>query len=254
MRLHEARRYIDEVSSELTSDNDRQFLSRVWATDFKYYLSRVSELGFTKLGTVLDLGSGFGQWSIALAETSSGVIGLDYSSDRTRIASGICQVIGKKNIRFTNGDMESLSFSDKSFDGVFCYSSIFLTNYRNSLREIYRVLRPGGRLYFCSNGLGWYLHNIIDGRNDANDFSSRDMGIQAISNSFAYYSTGNTNRPESIIMASKMVSPELEEMGFKILSVGPEGSVGRNKKERQSVYPTHMYGHENVWEILCMRT
>ncbi len=254
MRLSEARRYIDEVSSELTSDNDRQFLSRVWATGFNYYLSRVSEIDFTNLGKVLDVGSGFGQWSIALSETNNEVIGLDCSEERTRFASGICQAIGNTNVRFIHGDMESLPFSNQSFDGVYSYSSIYLSAYRNSIQEIYRILRPGGRFYLCSNGLGWYLHNILDGRNDANDYSSRDMGISAIKNSLTYYATGNTNEFESIIMASNMVKVELEDIGFKILAIGSEGSIGRKTKDIQSVYPTKMYGHENVWEILCART
>ena len=72
------------------------------------------------------------------------IIGLDFSArmlERARVK------FGRTNIRWTEGDAMHLPFADNTFDLV---TSAFgfrnLTNYADGLREIARVLKPGGQV------------------------------------------------------------------------------------------------------------
>jgi len=66
--------------------------------------------------------------------------------------------MGITNARFVRVPAAGpLPFEDESFDGVMAASSIEQTPVpREALREIYRVLRPGGRLRMDYEGLGYY--------------------------------------------------------------------------------------------------
>ena len=119
--------------------------------------------------------------------------------------------------------------------------------------EYFRVLKSGGTLYFCGNGLGWYLHNILDTHNDAADFSSRDAAIEALKNSLDYFNGNPMEVGSSIVLPSWIVRRELIDLGFEILDAGPEGSVNFDLHRRESFYPLQQYGQENMWEVLCRK-
>lgn len=51
------------------------------------------------------------------------------------------------NVRFTSGRAEQLPFADAQFDLVIARVSLAYTDIRESLREIYRVSKPGGKLW-----------------------------------------------------------------------------------------------------------
>lgn len=244
---------INSLAAGMESDNKRNFFCRVWKQDPTYYQRRIRALGLEGLGTVLDAGCGFGQWSAALSTLNKRVVGLDYDRLRVNAANQIIKFTGLTNVSFASGSVEDLPFAGGSFDGVFSYSVIYHTDYRRTLREYSRSLRHGGILYFCTNGLGWYLHNILDTHNDAADFSSRDMSVCALKNSITYYGVNSRESGSSIVMTSSIVRKELLELGFAILAMGAEGSIGRDTHRCQSFYPETLYGQENVWEVLCRK-
>ncbi|MBY0495490.1 MAG: methyltransferase domain-containing protein [Cyanobacteria bacterium] len=48
---------------------------------------------------------------------------------------------------------QTLAFADDSFDGVLCMNALHhLPSYLQALREIHRVLKPGGRVVFSEPG------------------------------------------------------------------------------------------------------
>jgi SAM-dependent methyltransferase len=54
---------------------------------------------------------------------------------------------------FVAGRGQSLPFRDETFDGVLCMNALHhLPSYAEALREIYRVLKPGGRAVFSEPG------------------------------------------------------------------------------------------------------
>ena len=55
--------------------------------------------------------------------------------------------------RFVAGEGMSLPFRDGSFDGIICMNALHhMDDYRAALAEMYRILRPGGRVVFSEPG------------------------------------------------------------------------------------------------------
>jgi ubiquinone/menaquinone biosynthesis C-methylase UbiE len=96
---------------------------------------------------VLDVGSGSGYFSRLLAERlpESQVTGVDI--DESRLAFARDKARGVANLSFQSGELCTLPFEDASFDLAYCrFVLLHLVDPREALREIARVLRPGGRL------------------------------------------------------------------------------------------------------------
>lgn len=103
---------------------------------------------------MLDLGSGLGVDSF-IAATYTGpkgkVIGLDISSKEVLHAQKRADDRGL-DIKFVNADMEEIPLPDGLIDvvisnGAFCLAP----NKEKAFKEIFRVLRPGGRMAVCTS-------------------------------------------------------------------------------------------------------
>ncbi len=105
---------------------------------------------------VLDLASGGGEPALALAAavgTNGHVTATDLAPEVLAIAEENAQKRGLTNITFQQADAEALPFPDRSFDRVTCrFGVMFFLNLGQALREIYRVLKPGGRVAFVAWG------------------------------------------------------------------------------------------------------
>jgi len=99
---------------------------------------------------VLDVGSGLGQLTIALARQPevSEAVGIDLSADLVEAARHQAETVGA-NARFLEMDAADLSpLADASFDVVVSTLSLHhWTEPQRALAEIRRVLTPGGRAY-----------------------------------------------------------------------------------------------------------
>jgi len=115
---------------------------------------------------VLDICCGTGDLTAALLHerpaNGEPVTGLDFSREMLGLAE---RKYAGANVRWVEGDAMALPFPDNSFDLV---TSAFgfrnLRNYAEGLREIHRVLRPGGRIGIleCNqpDGLGGTLYDL----------------------------------------------------------------------------------------------
>lgn len=100
--------------------------------------------------SVLDIGSGIGTASKRLLEQGNEVFSLDINYYMMQYAKK------KKNIKYPiNGSAETLPIKSNSIDVVLFLDVIEHLEHRDrALREIRRVLRPGGRLYLITcNGI-----------------------------------------------------------------------------------------------------
>ncbi|WP_345376120.1 bifunctional demethylmenaquinone methyltransferase/2-methoxy-6-polyprenyl-1,4-benzoquinol methylase UbiE [Frondihabitans cladoniiphilus] len=94
---------------------------------------------------VLDIAAGTGTSSAAIAKSGAEVVALDFSA-------GMVEVGRKRQpaIEFIVGDAEKLPFGDDEFDAVTISFGLRNVNKpKTALAEMFRVLKPGGRLVIC---------------------------------------------------------------------------------------------------------
>jgi arsenite methyltransferase len=108
---------------------------------------------------VVDVGSGAGLDALIAAsavEPGGAVIGVDMTDEMLRRARENAALVGASNVEFRAGLAERLPVSDGWADVVLSNGALNLcADKRAVFDEIWRVLRPGGRLQFAdiANGL-----------------------------------------------------------------------------------------------------
>ncbi len=109
-------------------------------------------------GVALDIGCGPGQMTVALAQmTELHVIGVDIEPEAIEVAGGHSQEAGLADrCRFVCADAHSLPFPDNYADLIVSRGTLpFLRDQALAIREVYRVLKPGG-VAFLGGGMGRY--------------------------------------------------------------------------------------------------
>lgn len=95
--------------------------------------------------SVLELGCGTGYFTRELVKTGGRITAIDISEDLLNIAQ---QSVSGKDVTFIIENAYAMSFLDLSFDVVVGSSVLHHLDLDKALHECYRVLKPGGFLYF----------------------------------------------------------------------------------------------------------
>jgi SAM-dependent methyltransferase len=104
---------------------------------------------------VLDVGCGPGNFTRRFASAAGDglVVGVDAS--RTMLARAVRETHAV-NVAYVRADASALPFRDTSFDAVCCFAALYLIEEpMTTVRELVRVLAPGGRLALlasCNRG------------------------------------------------------------------------------------------------------
>ena len=161
---------IKKTYASVSQEPEKDFVfptGRAWAEDLDYppELANVPEsavqsfagvanpfsLGRLEPGErVLDLGSGAGTDSLVAAQMvgpEGRVTGIDMTPEMLAKARAAAAELGTENVEFVEGEVEQLPFPDGSVDVVISNGVIDLIPDKNAVfAEIFRVLRPGGRM------------------------------------------------------------------------------------------------------------
>jgi ubiquinone/menaquinone biosynthesis C-methylase UbiE len=110
----------------------------------------VERLALSGGANVLDVGCGTGASALPAAEAvgpNGFVIGVDLSSRLLDRARAKATARGFTNVDFRLADMTSLGYPDSRFDAVVSVFSIFFVpDMEGLVRELWRMVRPGGKL------------------------------------------------------------------------------------------------------------
>ncbi len=183
--------------------DDSHVADRGWVFDF------VKTLGLGKCchprGRVLDFGPGDGWPSLVIAPFCESVTGVDSSPRRVETCRANAARLGIENTGFVHVPAgEPLPFDDGSFDAVAAASSVENTpDPRATLAELYRVLRPGGRLRLYYEGLNQYR----DGR-------ERELWISAGCGGGSFFIVYDRHIDEELVFLYRL-SFELPEAELK---------------------------------------
>lgn len=116
--------------------------------------------GIDDNSSVLDIGCGWGNLSFALAKTARQVVAYEPVKERIKFVDTRIKQDSVNNMQALCGDALHLPFSDQSFDVVIFNGVLEWVGYttqelsaqecqEKALKEAYRVLKPGGRLYLA---------------------------------------------------------------------------------------------------------
>jgi len=102
---------------------------------------------------LLDVATGTGNVAVRAAQklVNGSVTGIDISEKMLQKARAKADGLGLHNITFKCCDIEDMGFAEGTFDKASCsFGIFFLPDMENGLRCIYKVLKPGGRLFLTS--------------------------------------------------------------------------------------------------------
>ena len=128
---------------------------RLVATMMNQHHEPLTLWGLTKITigsdcVILDVGCGGGKTVSRLAQLApqGRVFGIDYSVDMVKFSKKINKMLIVQNrVEIIEGSVEKMSFKDDFFDLVTAFETYyFWSNFLNALKEIKRVLKPGGKL------------------------------------------------------------------------------------------------------------
>lgn len=107
---------------------------------------------------VLDCAAGTGELTFAAAKKAESVLCTDLSRNMLRTAQRKARAFGADNVAFAERNIFDLQDPDNTYDVVIAGNVLhLLSNPQGAVRELYRVLKPGGKLLlptFMTKGRG----------------------------------------------------------------------------------------------------
>ena len=126
-----------------------RMLARGMAWDHKVcYKNTAKALNLKRDDKYLEIGFGSGLFIKKYASHVSRIAGLDYSKDMVKLANDINKkLVESGKAEFKHGNVSSLPWNNNEFSIVVAIETFFFwPEPEVSLKEIFRVLAPGGRL------------------------------------------------------------------------------------------------------------
>jgi len=165
----------------------------------------IKELAIKPGSRVLDVGTGTGVLLPFLVEAvgpTGSIVALDIAEEmlaRARAKNG------DRNIEYVLGDITSTPFQEGTFDEIICNNTFpHLRDKSAALREMARILRPGGRVVIChpkSREAVNELHRSIGGV-VANDLLPEDGEMQKLLEENGFVQISITNSPERYLVTA----------------------------------------------------
>lgn len=143
--------------------------------------------------TVVDYGCGSGDNSALLAQRGGNVIGVDISPDLISVGESRIAAHGMK-VDFRVGSAHDMPLEANSVDVVFGMAILHHLDLELASKEVFRVLKPGGRAIFLepvrNSKAMWFIRNLIPYRQpDLSPYERplTDTELQTFASNFSGY-------------------------------------------------------------------
>ena len=218
------------IINQSLSKFESLFLRRIYNQDLDPYIGRLAKYeNLQNHSLILDLGSGFGQWSMALSKYNSHIVSLELELPRLKVQDNLVQNLELKNISLCNSNMVHLPFSKDTFDCIYAYSSIYFEDHTKVLNEISRVLKHQGTVYLNVNSFGWYIKNLFARNRKYGEYNIRLMAFKSITSYFLGKLRIKKIPGSQSILKPKSLVKELSSLGFKDVFISEDGGKSEYK-------------------------
>ena len=146
-RLAKERKFHDDWASTIDVDGIRvaDYFEACTAPENRFILKQMGDITDKYL---FDLGCGAGENSVYFAKKGARCVASDYSPGMVEVAVKLAETNGVK-IEGKVMDAMALEFPDNTFDVVYASNLLHhLPNPKLAIREMHRVLKPGGKACF----------------------------------------------------------------------------------------------------------
>jgi ubiquinone/menaquinone biosynthesis C-methylase UbiE len=181
---------------------------------------RLIDKYFPKRGRVCDIGGGPGRYVIELTRRGYATTLIDISDEEIRLAQIRLDEVGVSAEQLLVGDAQDLSLlASESFDAALLlgpmYHLIEPTGRASALRELARVLKPGGKAIIAYlNSWGLIKTGIVDFPNQYRDISV----LRSMLGERRFTGQSLSNFTESYWSTPDVAFGEVKEAGFNIIS------------------------------------
>ena len=128
------------------------------------YVGKLLSLDASKKMKILDAGCGVGGTSIYLAKKypNSNFIGITITPGQIALANKFAEERHVENADFMLGNYMKTDFSNQSFDNIFALESAsYSRNKEGFVKEMHRILKPGGRIAVIDTFLMYAPHDMF---------------------------------------------------------------------------------------------
>lgn len=236
-----------ELIKEIAPLSPDNYYDFVFQFDEEHYQTRIKMAGITGGQHVLDAGAGYGQWSVALSAYNDKVTGIDINPNMVKISEIVASKYERSNVEFRQGTLPKLEFDDNSFDFIWCWGVLMFVDRAATLREFYRVLKPGGRLLAgCVNGIGRWLYKI------RSSLKVKEINTSLITISLQTLFRGYFPHAAPNFTTFFTTRSLCEQAGLKLISVDYDGHIDIERKGRKfPMFPPRYLGFSNNIEFLA---
>jgi ubiquinone/menaquinone biosynthesis C-methylase UbiE len=169
-----------------------------FSLEYAYHL-----LGDVSGKTVLDYGCGMGENSVLIASHGGNSIGVDISPDLIELAEKRINQHGfESKAKFQVGSAHELPIENESVDVVFGMAILHHLDLDLASKEVFRVLKKGGKAIFLepvrNSKLIWFIRNLIPYQQpDVSPFERplTDKELTNFAKDFSFYKSRAFNLP-----------------------------------------------------------
>lgn len=145
-KLKSERHFHDEWARTIDPETVlvKESFEAITAIENRFVLSRLGEIRGKRM---LDVGCGSGEAAIYFAQRGAVVTALDISGAFLRVVAALSRKHGTP-VSAIIAPVEFLPFPDETFDIVYGNAVLHHVEFLDAMREVHRVLKPGGRAFF----------------------------------------------------------------------------------------------------------